>query len=162
MWRRGCNSAGAGNRDSGYEAGSARAPDQVSLRTGDRVRIEVVADQPGYVAVFNIGPGGNLNLLYPDMLVRGVTRPKIEAHRALFVSEVEIVPPSGRERLFFLWTREPVSLNASELRSLGRDQAGLESKPYQATRDMRRIQASLRDIPELDKQIVLLELDHSA
>ena len=55
-----------------------RAPDQVSLRTGDRVRIEVVADQPGYVAVFNIGPGGNLNLLYPDISVRGVTRPKIE------------------------------------------------------------------------------------
>ena len=48
-----------------------REPDQISLRTGDRVRIEVVADQPGYIAVFNIGPGGNLNLLYPDNLVRG-------------------------------------------------------------------------------------------
>ena len=35
------------------------------------------------------------------------------------------------------------------------------SKPYQATRDMRRIRDSLQDIPELDKRIVLLELDHT-
>ena len=35
---------------------ATREPDQVSLRTGDRVRVEVVADQSGYIAVFNMAP----------------------------------------------------------------------------------------------------------
>src|SRR5260370_5836674 len=37
------------------------APEQVGLRTGDRVRIEVVADRKGYFTVLNVGPTGNLN-----------------------------------------------------------------------------------------------------
>jgi serine/threonine protein kinase len=41
------------------------SPGQVRLRTGDRVRIGVVADRPGYVTVFNVGPTGILNLLHP-------------------------------------------------------------------------------------------------
>ena len=42
------------------------SPDQVRLRTGDRVRVEVSANRPGFLTVFNVGPTGNLNLLYPD------------------------------------------------------------------------------------------------
>ena len=43
-----------------------KPPDQVRLRTGELVRIEVVANRAGYVTVFNVGPAGHLNLLYPD------------------------------------------------------------------------------------------------
>src|SRR5207253_1232586 len=35
-------------------------PEQVRLQTGDRVRLEAVADRPGYLTVFNVGPTGNL------------------------------------------------------------------------------------------------------
>jgi hypothetical protein len=42
------------------------APVRVRLRTGDRVRVEAVADRSGYLAVFNVGPAGQLNLLYPE------------------------------------------------------------------------------------------------
>ena len=77
------------------------------------------------------------------------------------MSEVEIAPPSGRERLFVLWTREPVPLNASELRIWDAIKLAL-SRSLTRRRHMRRIRDSLRDIPELDKRIVLLELDHSA
>src|SRR5262249_41951578 len=41
-------------------------PARASLRTGDRVRIEVMADRDGFVTVFNVGPTGHLNLLYPE------------------------------------------------------------------------------------------------
>ena len=34
------------------------SPDQVRLRTGDRVRIEVGSDRPGFLTVFNVGPTG--------------------------------------------------------------------------------------------------------
>jgi hypothetical protein len=36
------------------------SPDQVRLRTGDRVRIEVRIDLPGFLTVFNVDPAGNL------------------------------------------------------------------------------------------------------
>lgn len=39
-----------------------RPQEQVRLQTGDRVRIEVITNQPGHVAILNVGPTGNLNL----------------------------------------------------------------------------------------------------
>ena len=60
-------------------------PDQVRLRTGDRVRIEAVADRAGYLTVFNVGPTGHLNLLYPETLSADAPAP-VEAHRPLNIS----------------------------------------------------------------------------
>jgi hypothetical protein len=39
--------------------------DHVWLRTRDRVRIGVGSDRRGFLTVFNFGPSGTLNLLYP-------------------------------------------------------------------------------------------------
>ena len=88
-------------------------PDQVRLRTGDRVRIEVQVDRPGFLTVFNVGPTGTLNLLYPDGDPRRTSPPPpVEPNQPLHVVDVVMTPPAGRERLFAVWTRQPMRLAA--------------------------------------------------
>jgi len=124
------------------------APERVTVRTGERVRIEARADQPGHLAVFNVGPTGNLNLL-------GRAAPG----EALAAFDVELTPPAGRERVFAVWTRGPLPLRPEDLRSLAEDTEPA-GRAYGATRDMVRVGQSLRALPEGDRQVVVLELDH--
>lgn len=68
--------------------------DQVVLRTGDRVRIQVSADRPGFLTVLDVGPAGNLNLLYPDGDPLLANRPRpVEANRPLHIVDVEMSTP---------------------------------------------------------------------
>lgn len=133
-------------------------PAQVRLRTGDWVRIEVIADQLGYLTVFNIGPTGNLNLLYPDDF--DVTLgPPLAANKPLHVLDVELTPPIGRERLVALWSRARLPLNPKQLQSMaeGGDVSG--SRPYRATRDMKRVEHSVEALRPDEWRAVVLELD---
>ncbi len=132
-------------------------PDQVRLRTGDRVRIEVSADRAGFLTVFNVGPTGTLNLLYPDGDPQHSSPPPpIEPNRPLHIVDVEMTPPAGHERLFGVWSRHPLGLG--ELAGLV-DQ-GVASTPYRATRDMKRIQNVVHRLQPEDCQIVVVEVEH--
>ncbi len=131
----------------------------MTLRTGDRVRIEVIADHAGYVRVFNIGPTGNLNLLVPDDAAAGPT--SIAPHRPLHVVDVEMEPPTGRERLFAVWSARPLPLDAEQLMSLA-DGGAARSRPYRATRDMKRIRQTMEHIPATEWHAVVLELEHTS
>jgi hypothetical protein len=76
------------------------------------------------------------------------------------VVDVELTPPAGRERLFAVWTREPSPLRPDQLRSLAGGEQGVGSRPYRATRDMKRVQQSVQQLPSDDRSVVVLELDH--
>jgi serine/threonine protein kinase len=129
----------------------------VRLRTGDKARIEVVADRAGYLTVFNVGPDGELNPLYPDP---GFAPHRVPAHEPLWIDDVDMTPPEGRERLFAVWTREPAPLRPEDLERV----AGLEdarvSRAYRATRGMQKFRQSLERLPVGDYHAVVLELDH--
>jgi serine/threonine protein kinase len=132
-------------------------PESVAVHTGDRVRIEVETDHPGYVTVFNVGPTGNLNLLHPA----GPHAPAVvTAGRPLRVLDIALTPPVGRERLFALWTREPLALRPEELLSLAEQGKFPDSGPSRATRDMARVQQSLQQLPRGDWHATVLELNH--
>jgi serine/threonine protein kinase len=133
-----------------------QAPQRIQVHTGERVRLEIESDQPGFVTVFNLGPTGNLNLLCPTN--PDAPPPDLAPHRPLQVADVVLTPPAGQERLFAVWTRQPLLLRLHDLRSLveGGDSAG----PYRATRDMVRVQQSLQAIAPRDRHAVVLELDH--
>jgi hypothetical protein len=136
-------------------------PDQVRLRTGDRVRIEVSANRPGFLTVFNVGPTGTLNLLYPDGDPHRASQPRpIEPNQPLHILDVEMTPPAGRERLFAVWSRQPLPLRLEQLPSLVEGGALPASRPYRATRDMKRVQQSLEELDHQDRHAVVLELDH--
>jgi len=141
-------------------------PEQIRLQTGDRIRIEAVADHHGYFTVFNVGPTGNLNLLYPDesSAGAGLTPLIIPANRPLHVVDIEMTPPAGRERLFAVWTRLPLPLGLDQLQSLVERRGGAydASRPYVATRDMKRVQQSVQQLRSEDWHAVVLELDHGA
>src|SRR5207249_1225770 len=133
-------------------------PARVSLRTGDRVRLEVVADQPGHVTVFNVGPTGNLNLLSPPE--PGLSAPLLPANQVLHILDVELTPPAGQERVFAVWTRQPLPLRLEELLSLVESGDVPAAGAYRATRDMARVEQSLSQVPPPDRHAVVLELDH--
>jgi serine/threonine protein kinase len=139
------------------------SPDQVRLHTGDRVRIEVSASRPGFLTVFNVGPTGTLNLLYPDSDPQPASPPPpIEPNRPLHIVDVEMTSPTGRERLFAVWTRQPLSLRLDQLHSLvkRKNEDSPASRPYVATRDMKRVQQSVQQLQPDDWHAVVLELDH--
>jgi serine/threonine protein kinase len=135
-----------------------RDPERVDLRTGDVLRIEAEADRAGFLTVFNVGPTGNLNPLLPAALGRGP--PLVEPGRLVPVLDVELTPPAGRERLFALWTREPLPLDRDELHRLAEDGELPVSGPYRATRNMARVQDIVGRLGPSDWQAAVLELDH--
>jgi serine/threonine protein kinase len=138
-------------------------PDQVRLRTGDRVRVEVSANRPGYLTVFNVGPMGTLNLLYPDGDPHRASEPHpIEPNRPLHILDIEMTPPAGRERLFAVWTRQPLPLDVGHLWSVAHTAGPVShaSRPYHATRDIRLVQESVGAMGPDDWRSVTLELDH--
>ncbi len=73
-----------------------------------------------------------------------------------------MTPPAGRERLFAVWTRQPLSLRLDQLHSLVERKNGDSpaSRPYVATRDMKRVQQSVQQLRPEDWHAVVLELDH--
>jgi serine/threonine protein kinase len=137
-------------------------PRQARVRTGERVRIEAVADRDGYLTVFNVGPTGGLNLLYPEDPSQLAAPRPIAAHRPEQVVDVEMTPPTGRERLVAVWSRVPLSLRPDDLPSLVGQGAEPVSRPYKATRDMKRVQQSVQQLRPEDSYAVVLELDHGA
>src|SRR5207302_107829 len=119
-----------------------RPPEQLKLRTGDRVRIEVLAYQTGYVTVFNVGPTGNVIPLFPDEPPTTTTPPHVQAGQTLHILDVELEPPTGRERLFAVWTRQPVNLSLQEMHQLADSRTPL-SPQYRATRNMVKLKKQL-------------------
>ena len=75
-----------------------------------------------------------------------------------------MTPPAGRERLFAVWTRQPFSLRLDQLHSLveRKDGDSPASRPYVATRDMKRVQQSVQQLRPEDWHAVVLELDHGS
>lgn len=135
-----------------------RQPDRLSVCTGERVRIEVEAAQSGHVTVFNIGPTGTLNLLYPDS--EGQAPPPLRPQTPLHIMDVELTPPAGHERVFAVWTMTPLAMGPEELRSLAEGKPGEVSRPYRATRDMVKVKEGLAGRPAGSWQVAVVELDH--
>jgi serine/threonine protein kinase len=131
-------------------------PAQVRVRTGEPLRIEVEADRPGYLAVFNVGPTGNLHLLYP-MLEHG-DLPTVEAGRAVRFDNLVLEPPAGRERLLAVWSSTPLPANARELRCLVEGKGEDGSRASRSSRDILRVQQAVAEAPEC--RVVVLGLEH--
>ena len=140
-----------------------RFPDQVRFNMGDRARIKVSASRPGFLTVINVGRTGTPNLLYPDgdLQRAGPPRP-IEPNRPLHIVDVDMTPPAGRERLFAVWIRQPLSLRIDQLQSLVERKEGDSpaSLPYVATRDMKRVHQSVQQLKPENWHAVVMELDH--
>jgi tRNA A-37 threonylcarbamoyl transferase component Bud32 len=132
-------------------------PEGVVLRTGDRVRIEVVAECDGYLTVFNVGPTGHLTQLYPDPAKGGAAM--VPANRPVFIGDVKVTPPAGSERVFAVWSREVLPLSLEELARQAADEVPV-SRAYRATRNLELVEQSVQRLRGEDWQAALVELDH--
>jgi hypothetical protein len=133
-------------------------PDRVTLRTGDRVRVEVSANRAGYLTVFNIGPSGNLNLLHPPD--PAACSSPIQARCTVAVPGVELTPPTGLERLCAIWSQRPLPCTPGDLKSLAERDDAPGSRLYRATRDMKFVQSTLGRLPPDEWIVTSLELNH--
>jgi hypothetical protein len=133
-------------------------PEGVVLRTGDRVRIEVVADRDGYLTVFNVGPTGDLSLLYPA--TQGGP-PAVPGNQPVVIGEVLVKPPAGCERLFAVWSRAPLPLSLAEVARQAAGEAPV-SPAYRATRNLVLVEESMNGVGEGEWRAAVLELEHRA
>jgi serine/threonine protein kinase len=141
-------------RLSSQPASASFVPDRIPLHTGERIRIQVSVNRSGYVILFNIGPTGNLHLLWPE----GGPASWVDAGRGIDELSVKVTPPRGRERLVAAWSRQPLPIG-EVLRLTGKTHAAV-SGPYLATRDLERVEDSVRRLGPEDWHAVVLELDH--
>ncbi len=135
-------------------------PDRIVLQTGDRVRLEVVANQDGFITVFNVGPTGHFNVLYPDPGADTGRAALIRALHKLPIQDVEMTPPAGTERLFAVWSRTPLPLAVEELLPLAENTEKQVSRAYGSTRDMERVHHMVQQLRPEDWEAVVLELEH--
>src|SRR5262249_29262231 len=133
-------------------------PEQGRLRTGDVGRVEVRASQPGVVTVFNVGAGGDLNVLYPDDPSAPGLEPSLRAGQWLqVVGDVQLVPPTGRERIFAVWTRTPLPVTPEQLRALAGEEP--PGHAYQATRNMAKVKRLVQQLPPAERRGTVREGD---
>jgi hypothetical protein len=84
-----------------------------SVRTGDLLRLEVVADADGYLTLLNLGSSGELNVLFPNPRAEDN---RIQAGRPQRLT-VKLTPPAGTDRVAVIWTRQPRDLTPAEWQS---------------------------------------------
>jgi serine/threonine protein kinase len=131
-------------------------PVQSRVQTGEPLRLEVESDRAGYLAVYNVGPTGNLNLLYPalefgDSLL-------VQAGKAVRIDDLVLYPPSGKERLFAVWSRKPLPIGARELAILAKDET--DSPASRSCRDIVRVRHATEEVTS-ECQVVVLEVEHA-
>jgi hypothetical protein len=131
-------------------------PAQARVRTGEPLRLEAEANRPGHLAVFNVGPTGNLNLLYP--VAEYGDSPTVEASRAVRIDHLVLTPPAGRERMFAVWSSQPLPVSAGELRSLVEGER--EPSASRASRDIVRVRRAVEEAAT-ECRVVVLELEHA-
>jgi hypothetical protein len=73
---------------------------------------------------------------------------------------VELTPPTGCERLFAVWTRQPVVLDPEQLRQVA-GEASVASTEYRATRDLVRLKRQVGELPPGEWHVAVLEVDHA-
>ncbi len=132
-------------------------PAQARVRTGEPLRLEVETDRPGYLVVFNVGPSGNLNLLYP--VIDYGDSSLVEAGRVVRIEDLVLTPPAGRERLFAVWSSTPLPMSARELRSLMEDKSEDGSRASRSSRDIVRVRQAVEDAAA-ECRVVVLEVGH--
>jgi serine/threonine protein kinase len=129
-------------------------PTQARVRTGEQLRLEVEANRPGHLAVFNVGPTGNLNLLFP-VFEYGDTS-TVEAGQAVRIDDLVLALPAGRERMFAVWSSKPLPVSMSELRSIVEE----GSKASRSSRDIVRVRRAVEEMGSAESRVVVLEVEH--
>lgn len=142
-----------------------RRPDSVHVTTGDEIKIQVAASVSGYLTVFNIGPGGALNLLFPetmDAAGAAVEDSFVSASQAIEIDSIVMTPPAGNERLFAVLAADSQLLDRDTLLALAADTPGNVSKPYLSTRNMVRVKKAASSSAGKQSNVSVLEIVHAA
>jgi hypothetical protein len=132
------------------------------LHTGDRVRIDSVADANGHLTVLLLGSAGGLEVVLP----RPTAADNFFAARQQYRLLLRLAPPAGRERVLVLWSRQDVRRPDREwLRWLERRGEDLFRAAPRPTRAVRRLEVEGEGRsapPEGSWRAVVVPLDHAS
>lgn len=134
---------------------------RIMLRNKDTIQLKLQVRDDGCLLIFNIGPTGNLDVLYPLTETR-IAMARVAGNQTIVSDELDVQPPSGKERIVAIWSFDPLPLDLSSLQSLVDDDGTSDgpSRSYRASRDIRRLRNTLADIHEGAFWTCQIELDH--
>jgi hypothetical protein len=94
---------------------SQQLGDGDTVKPGDRIRFEVDAPKPGYVAIFGVDGSGKVTLYYPE----GPTAAKYDPEDRLMPGALQLDATPGDERFMLFYSPKPFATttqNPSELK----------------------------------------------
>jgi hypothetical protein len=131
------------------------------LHTGDRVRIDSVADANGHLTILLLGSAGGLEVVLPRPTAADNFFSARQQYRLL-----RLAPPAGRERVLVLWSRQDVRRSDREwLRWLERRGEDLFRTAPSLARAVRclEVEGEGRSAPpEGSWRAVVVALDHAS
>ncbi len=117
---------------------------------------------PGSTCVLSIvsstGPTGTLNLFCPDANPRSPGS-QVLPNQPVHIVDLEMTPPTGRERLFVVSSRQPLPVKTEQLLGVANRGDPAAMRPNRASRDMKRVQESLEGLVPKDRHITVVGLD---
>lgn len=114
-----------------------RVPSERRFNTGERIRLSMRPNRPGYLYVFNLGTSGQTTPLYP----RGTESPRTEAGQMVLVpgnSFLRFAPPSGEELLLVVFSPTPIAEYAGRQASMGNQAAVTIADARGGSKDLMR------------------------
>jgi hypothetical protein len=90
--------------------GAPRATTSTVFRSGDRIRLHVRSNNPGYLYIVNQGSSGHTDLLFPTANVSE----RIESGRTYTLpatGHIRFVEPPGQETVWLFLSARPLSVN---------------------------------------------------
>jgi hypothetical protein len=132
------------------------------MRTGDLVRIDSVASAEGHQTILLLGSSGGLEVVLPRPTAEANFFAAGQPHRLL----LRLAPPTGRERVLVIWSRQDVRRSAREwqqwLERRGEDLAGtVPQPPRRAVRAMDFLGAAAGQPPQGSWRVLAVSLDHT-
>lgn len=88
---------------------SQQLGDGDNVKPGDRIRFEVDAAKPGYVAIFGVDGSGKVTLYYPD----GPQAAKYDPEDRLMPGAIQLDATPGDERFMLFYSPKPFSTTTS-------------------------------------------------
>ena len=123
-----------------------RSAGEETFNSGDKFQLNVSADEPGYLYVFNEGPpepaSTSFTLIYPNQITNNGSS-TVGAHQPVQSDWITFRGPPGAENFWIVWSASPIpQLEAAKAGAFEHPARGLSDHTLVAVREFLRVKES--------------------